>query len=153
MFIENLPRLARGSMRDTTTPGDLAEIEIAAALMRSGRRVLRPLSNGLRYDLVVDNNDGSFTRVQCKSGVLKNGGVLFRVYSVSGHRTQGFSYHGQVDAFGVYCAHTRETNLVPMADIQGCNTMVCLRVSPAKNSQTRRIRLAEDYRIDRVDPP
>jgi hypothetical protein len=45
-------------MRDTTTPGDLAEIEIAAALMRSGRRVLRPLSNGLRYDLVVDNNDG-----------------------------------------------------------------------------------------------
>jgi hypothetical protein len=33
------------SMRDTTTPGDLAEIEIDAALMRSGRRVLRPLSN------------------------------------------------------------------------------------------------------------
>ncbi|MDP9280661.1 MAG: group I intron-associated PD-(D/E)XK endonuclease [Chloroflexota bacterium] len=139
-------------MRDTTTLGDLAEIEIAAALMRSGRRVLRPLSNGLRYDLVVDNNDGTFTRVQCKSGVLKNGGVLFRVYSVSGHRTQALSYHGQVDAFGVYCSQTRATYLVPMADIEGCNTMVCLRVSPAKNSQTRGIHLAEDYRIDRARP-
>jgi hypothetical protein len=139
-------------MRDTTTPGDLAEIEIAAALMRSGRRVLRPLSNGLRYDLVVDNNDGTFTRVQCKSGVLKNGGVLFRVYSLSGHRTQALSYRGQVDAFGVYCAQTRASYLVPMSDIEGCNTMVCLRVSPAKNSQTRGIHLAEDYRIDHAHP-
>jgi hypothetical protein len=93
-----------------------------------------------------------FTRVQCKSGVLKNGGVVFRICSVSGHRTQARSYHGQVDAFGVYCSHTRATYLVPMADIEGCNAMVCLRVSPAKNSQTRGTDLAEDYRIDRAHP-
>lgn len=134
-------------MRDTTTRGDLAEIELAAALMRTGRRVLRPLSNGLRYDLLIDNDDGTYTRVQCKSGVLKNGGVLFRVYSVSGHRTKAVPYHGQVDAFGIYCAQTGAAYLVPMADIAGCNAMVCLRVFPARNSQTRGVHFAQDYVI------
>jgi hypothetical protein len=134
-------------MRDTTTRGDLAEIELVAALMRTGRRVLRPLSNGLRYDLLIDNDDGTYTRVQCKNGVLKNGGVLFRVYSVSGHRTKATSYHGQVDAFGVYCPQTATAYLVPMAAIAECNTMVCLRVSPARNSQIRGVHLAQDYVI------
>lgn len=134
-------------MRDTTTRGDLAEIEVAAALMRTGRRVLRPLSNGLRYDLLIDNNGGTYTRVQCKSGILKNGGVVFRVYSVSGHRVRAVSYHGQVDAFGVYCQQTGAAYLVPMTDIASCNTMVSLRVAPARNSQVRGVHLAQDYVI------
>ena len=57
--------------RDTTRRGELSEFEIIAALLRSGRVVLRPLSAGLRYDLVIDNEDGTFARVQCKTGVLR----------------------------------------------------------------------------------
>jgi hypothetical protein len=142
-------------MRDTTSRGDLTEIQIAAALMHSGRRVLKPLSNGLRYDLLVDNDDGTFTRVQCKTGALRHGGVVFRVYSVSGHTTRAVSYHGQVDAFGVYCLETGDTYLVPMTAVADCNTMVCLRVSPAKNAQVTRIRQAADFLIrprDAVTP-
>src|SRR5437016_9333491 len=75
----------KGAMKNTTLRGDIAEFQIAAALIRHGNRLLRPLSSASRYDLLIDNEDGTFTRVQCKSGVLRNGCVLFRVYSVSGH--------------------------------------------------------------------
>ena len=102
----------RGNVRDTTSRGDVAELQIAAALIRQGKRLLRPLSSASRYDLLIDNQDGTFTRVQCKSGVLRNGCVVFRVYSVSGHDTRAKGYVGQVDAFGVYCADTSATYLV-----------------------------------------
>lgn len=134
-------------VRDTTSRGDITEIQIAAALMHSGRRVLRPLSSGLRYDLLIDNEDGTFTRVQCKTGALRHGGVVFRVYSVSGHTTRAVPYHGQVDAFGVYCLETGDTYLVPMTAIDDCNTMVCLRVAPAKNARVTGIRHAADFLI------
>src|SRR5205823_11864207 len=55
-------------MRDTTRSGDLAELEITIALVRAGKRVLKPLSSACRYDLAIDEGDGHFTRVQCKSG-------------------------------------------------------------------------------------
>ena len=48
--------------RDTTRRGELSEFEIIAALLRAGRVVVRPLSAGLRYDLVIDSEDGTFAR-------------------------------------------------------------------------------------------
>jgi PD-(D/E)XK endonuclease len=49
---------------NTTAKGDVAEQAVILALLKAGKTILRPLSNGLRYDLVVDNLDGTFTRVQ-----------------------------------------------------------------------------------------
>src|SRR5438445_4819636 len=60
--------------RDTSSRGDLSELQIATALMRAGRQVLRPLSSSLRYDLVIGEGNGAFIRVQCKTGVLRNSG-------------------------------------------------------------------------------
>jgi hypothetical protein len=135
-------------VRDTSTRGDITEFEVAAALMRAGRRVLRPLSSSSRYDLLIDNEDGTFTRVQCKTGVLRRGGIVFRVYSVSGHNARGKTYQGQVDAFGVYSPATRRAYLVPMRAIALRNTMVCLRVTPARNGQLRRVNSADAFLID-----
>ena len=134
-------------MRDTSSRGDLTEIEVAAALMRDGRRVLRPVSSASRYDLVLDNRNGTFTRVQCKTGVLRRGAIVFRVYSVSGHRTKGVTYQSEVDAFGVYCPETRATYLVPMATIAERRVMVCLRVTSARNGQQRGIKDARRFEI------
>jgi PD-(D/E)XK nuclease superfamily protein len=78
-------------VRDTSAQGDLTEVEVTLALMRDGRRVFRPLSSASRYDLLLDNGDGTFTRVQCKTGVLRRGAVVFRLYSVSGHRSTAAS--------------------------------------------------------------
>lgn len=135
-------------MRDTTSRGDLAEWHVATALLDCGKRLLRPVSNAMRYDLLVDNEDGTFTRIQCKAGVLRQGRIVFRLYSVSGHRgTRERSYDGDVDAFGVYCPQTRGTYLVPMAEFSGQRTAACLRIDPARNSQRKRIRLASDFLI------
>lgn len=140
-------------MRDTTSRGDLAELEVATALVRSGKRLLRPLSSATRYDLLIDNEDGTFTRVQCKMGILRSGRVEFRLYSMSGHRTEPVSYRGQVDAFGVYCPQTQATYFVPMAAIARCGAIASLRVVPSRNGQVRRIRLARDFRIGAPGSP
>lgn len=138
-------------MKDTTAQGDIAEWQVAAALIRDGRKLLRPVSGAARYDLVVDNQDGTFTRIQCKAGRLRNGRIEFRVYSMSGHRgTRGRTYSGQIDAFGVYCPSTGESYLVPMTELAGHARAACLRVAVAKNGQSKRIRLARDYVIGRL---
>lgn len=135
--------------RDTTSRGDLTEMEVAMGLLRAGRKVLKPFSTGLRYDLVIDNEDGSFTRVQCKTGILKGGCIQFRLYSVSGHRTRGISYQGQVDAFGVHCPQNGGTYLVPISALARCEKAATLRLHPAKNGQTQGVRYARDYAVSR----
>jgi hypothetical protein len=66
-------------MKNTTAIGDLSVAMITAALLRAQYVVLRPFSDGLKYDLVIEK-DGSFQRVQCKTAVYKNGAIDFRTY-------------------------------------------------------------------------
>lgn len=54
--------------------GDLAEAAVLHALVRAGRNVLQPFGNRLRYDLVVHEADGTFSRIQVKTGQLIKGG-------------------------------------------------------------------------------
>ena len=133
-------------MRDTTRLGDVAELAVAVALVRMGRRVLKPLSAGCRYDLAIDEDSGRLLRIQCKSGVLRHGRISFRTYSMNAARP-GRTYHGEVDAFGVYCPQTGDTYLVPMAAVQACATMASLRVTPSQNRQRAGVRLASGFRI------
>jgi len=135
--------------RNTSRTGDLTELEVALALTRAGYRVLQPLSAASRYDLAVDNEDGTLMRIQCKTGVLRDGRIVFRVYSVSGHRSASRAYQGQVDAFGVYCEATRRTYLVPLTVIPEHRVMVCLRVLPSKNGQRIGVHMADDFLITR----
>lgn len=141
----------KDATKDTTSVGDIAEWQVATALIEAGKKLLRPLSTASRYDLAIDNGDGSVTRVQCKTGILRDGRIIFRVYSMSGHRgTIAKTYEGQVDAFGVYCPQTRQSYLVPMSGFAPNAGSLCLRVAPAKNGQAKRVRLASDYVIDRT---
>lgn len=135
-------------MKDTTSLGDLTEWEVALALTRAGKKLLRPASSASRFDLAIDNGDGSITRVQCKTGQLKRGFIVFRLYSMSGHRgTQGRPYSVEVDAYGVYCPATKQAFLVPVAALAGQTGSATLRVAPALNGQRKRTRRAEDFLI------
>jgi hypothetical protein len=131
----------------TSARGDLTEMEIATALMRAGLTVLRPLSGAVRYDLVVDAGGGAFTRVQCKTGILRRGRVLFRVCSADARRPLGVTYEGQADAFGVYCPELATAYLVPMSAVAGLGIMAALRVEAPRNQQIKRVRYARDYEI------
>ncbi len=122
-------------------------MEIATALMRAGKTVLRPLSAAIRYDLLIDDGNGRFTRVQCKTGTLRGGRILFRVCSADSRRPLGVPYHGEADAFGVFCPQTAISYLVPMADVRDLGIVASLRVDASRNAQTKRVRYARDYEI------
>lgn len=134
-------------MRDTTAQGDVTETQVAAALVLRGLKVLRPLSSATRYDLLIDHDDGRFTRVQCKTGVLRHGCVQFRMYSMSGHDKRAKPYAGQVDAYGVYCPETRHSYLVPITALSDCRLFATLRVDPTRNGQRLRSRSAHEFII------
>ena len=110
--------------------------------MEKGENVFTPFCEGGRYDLLMDK-DNQFIRIQCKTGKLKKGSVVFNNYSVTGAGSR--SYGNEVDAYGVYCPQNKKTYLVPAVDCTKSATY--LRVEPAKNGMQKNIRHAEKYEI------
>jgi hypothetical protein len=128
--------------------GEVARMQIAAALSLQGKRVLLPLGDFQRYDLVIDD-DGRFLRVQCKLGRLRKGAVLFHTCSVDSRSKKGTcirkGYKGQIELFGVYCPEVKKCYLVPVGDAPA--TECSLRVGPPGNGQKRGVRWAADYEM------
>src|SRR5437867_830312 len=119
--------------------GERSEAAVLHALVASGRVVLRPWGASQRYDFVIDERDGRFTRVPCKSGVYRHGCVYFRRASADRRRPNGDPYIRQVDAFAVYCAF-----LVPIADIRA-RQLAALRIDSPAKGQASGIRWAQAY--------
>ena len=122
------------------------------ALQMLGIRFLIPFGENTRYDLVIDES-GRLGRVQCKTGRLRDGAIRFATCSAYGHHREPpqarRDYRGEVDYFAVYCAETGGVYLVPIADVP-TTTQGCLRFTPPRNNQRRRIRAADRYEIARV---
>lgn len=55
--------------------GAESEAVIAAALIQAGYTVLTPNGYMHRYDLVIEDANGEFWKIQCKTAWLTNGGV------------------------------------------------------------------------------
>ena len=128
--------------------GDRTEAIVTAALVRLGYRGLRPLSANQRYDLVLDLGD-RFLRVQCKTGRLRNGAVLFSTRSCRSdtRRTHVRSYSPEeADLFLVHCPDTDRIYAVAVGD-SGVLTEVSLRVEAPANNQLKRIRWAADHEL------
>jgi PD-(D/E)XK endonuclease len=122
------------------------------ALNEAGFAVSIPFGENVRYDLIID--DGCrLARVQCKTGRLRQGAVLFNVCSCYGHHLRPTEtrrdYRGQVDYFVVYCSETSGVYLVPIEDLTMSN-QASLRIEPPRNGQRLRIRNACDYEIGLV---
>jgi PD-(D/E)XK endonuclease len=132
--------------------GDKSQLAVMYALGASGYELLLPFGENTRYDLVI-HDGASFGRVQCKTGRLRQGAVVFHTASSYGHHPNPKivkrDYIGEVEFFGVLCLETGGVYLVPIADVPTSGT-ASLRVDPPKNGQVRRIRYARDYEIGRV---
>ncbi len=126
--------------------GAVAEAVIAAEAVKAGVGVLRPIVEGLRYDLVFDVR-GHLLRVQCKSGRARNGVVVIGTRSCR-HTPHGYvrsSYTAQeIDAIAVYCADLNTCYLLPIEEIDGSST-VHLRLTPAANNQRVAVRYAAQF--------
>lgn len=132
--------------------GDHATLAVALALHATGRRVLLPFGENVRYDLAIDGG-GAIERVQCKSAVLHDGVVWFRTTSAYGHhrspRQLRRGYVGEIDYFGVFCPATAGVYLVPVGDVPS-RSEAALRTAPPRNGQRRRIRFAAPYLVTEV---
>jgi len=128
--------------------GERSEGMILAAFLRAGRAVLQPFGDNQRYDLVVDD-EGKFTRVQCKTArwKVKGSSICFDTCSSQAHRGKGtFDYRGQADVFGVYFPDLDKVYLVPVDDVG--TKEATLRLVPSKNGQLKRVRMASEYEFD-----
>jgi hypothetical protein len=103
-------------MKDTKLVGDVSTAMILSSLLRMKRNVLLPFGDRHRYDLVIET-DGTFLRVQCKTGRLEDGCIVFNCYSVvKDSKTKKYvhkTYEDQVDAYGVYCPQVDKSYLIP----------------------------------------
>jgi PD-(D/E)XK nuclease superfamily protein len=132
--------------------GDKTTLAVMLALRGMGLAVMVPFGENTRYDLVID--DGcDLRRVQCKTGRLRRGAVVWSMCSNYGHhakpRVVRRDYEGEVDDFAVYCPETSGVYLIPMTDLP-IRVRGALRVDPPKNGQRKFIRFADRYEIGRV---
>jgi PD-(D/E)XK nuclease superfamily protein len=132
--------------------GDVSTLAITLALRAHGYGIYVPYGENTRCDLMLER-DGFVDRVRCKTGRLRQGAVVFVVCSSYAHHrspsVKQRTYHGEIDAFGVYCPETTGVYLVPIAHLP-VRRQGRLRLDPPKNNQFDRIRFAADYEVGRV---
>ena len=132
--------------------GDRSTLAIISVFRELGCGIYLPFGENTRCDLILERT-GRLDRVQCKTGRLRQGAIVFAVCSCYGHHrnplTARRDYNGQIDLFAVYCPETGGVYLIPIEDVPTKSTAY-LRVDPPKNNQLDRIRFAADYEIGRV---
>ena len=131
--------------------GDHSTLAIMLALRKAGYSLYVPFGENTRCDLLIEIGE-EISRVQCKTGRLRKGAIVFPVCSTYGHHrnpaTARRTYEGQIDLFAVYCPETEGVYVVPLSDA-ATRTTAALRVAPPRNGQMRRVRLASDYELAR----
>src|SRR5436190_1311879 len=130
----------------TDQKGSIAETAIASTAVKLGFDVYWPLTNGGRYDMIMDVY-GRLLRVQCKWAAKQGDVVIVRTYSNrrarEGMRTRTYA-HGEIDAIAAYCAEIDRCFFLPAALAIG-RRHVQLRLSPCKNNQRLGVNWARIY--------
>jgi PD-(D/E)XK endonuclease len=133
----------------TSSKGAAAEAEVAAALIRLGLVVLRPLCEGCRYDLLLDT-DAHLLRLQCK-WISRTGDVLAARCATSRHTPSGYrrsTYDAsEIDALAAYAPDTDRCYLIPAGEIENRRHM-SLRLTPTRNNQASGLHWATDYELE-----
>ena len=126
--------------------GEKSEGMILSALLRAGKVVLQPFGDNQRYDLVVDEGEGRFVRIQCKTARLKkDGSVLeFETFSSSGSGSLNKrGYKGQIEMFAVYSPELDKIYMIPVEELG--ETGASLRIKPTANGQKKGSRFASQF--------
>lgn len=112
--------------------------------------MLTPLGQMQRYDLVIEDADDKFWRVQVKTGWVDEGLAFIRFNTASsynrtvqcnGRRT----YRRQCKYFAVYALALKKVYFIPVDAVGKTNTT--LHLTPSKNKQEKNVRWARDYEL------
>ena len=128
---------------NSKTKGDITQAKLELVFLMKGYTILSPRGDNQRYDFAIEK-DGKFERVQCKTGRLRDGSVVFSSCSSSYHRNgKKQSYVNQIEYFGVYCPDNDTCYLIP--EIKVNNKDACkLRIDIPKKANSRFV-WAKDY--------
>jgi hypothetical protein len=139
-----------GPKRHTQKTGDISEQAAITRLLQCGYVVLQPVGQMHRYDLVIEDADGKFWKVQVKTGwVVEDEGIIMfasassQNYTVKAKGWRG--YKGQADYFCVYVEELNRLYLIPVDEVGA--SKATLRLTPARNGQTKGVRWARDYEL------
>ncbi|MGH2837774.1 MAG: group I intron-associated PD-(D/E)XK endonuclease [Thermoleophilaceae bacterium] len=131
------------------TKGDLAEMMVAADLMRRGYKIALPYGEDWDFDLIVCRDGETLERVQVKHSC--SDGEVIRVKCFSHSLTNGKVRSTKrytvetIDWLAVYDAGTGDCCYVPASELGSGMSNLHLRLRKARNNQQTGIRLAKDY--------
>jgi hypothetical protein len=132
--------------------GGIAEMAIAAAAVKLGIVVARPLIEGGRYDLIFDTGE-RLLRVQCKWARMTNGVVEVRGgtcrHSPGKGYIRGTYDEHEIDLIAAYCEELDRIYLIPIEEMAGRH-VIHLRIAPAQNNQSLLVNWASDYELGAI---
>jgi len=124
--------------------GERAELAVAAALRRAGKRVYLPFfAADSRVDLVFEDEQG-FHRTQVKTSRLREDAIWFRTCSFTNKVSR--DYRGEVDIIAIYSPELDQVFLVPIEEAPARGGH--LRLAPTRNGQSKGVRWARDYLLE-----
>jgi hypothetical protein len=136
-------------MADLKRKGDLAELMVAADLARQGYRIAFPYGEDSTFDLLVERGD-RWERVQVKFAASRNGAleVRARTHSLTNGRVMQTTLYTceHIEWLAAWDSVTDQCFYVPTDELGTGMTMLTLRLTPARNQQRLRIRMADGYR-------
>jgi hypothetical protein len=130
----------------TDQKGAITEAEIAAAAIRLGVGVFKPLSDGERYDLIFDLRP-RLMRVQCETAVLKGSVLAVPCYSARRSRNgfvKRFYSATEIDAIAAYNVDLDRSYFFPFDEIRN-RANLQLRLDPCRNNQRIGVSWAADF--------
>ena len=81
---------------------------------------------------------GDVVRILTRTSRLTSAGHVRTTYTA-----------GEIDAVAAYCPDTADCYLIPIGEIDG-QSMVHLRLHPARNNQSAGVKMAVDYRLGAI---
>jgi len=131
----------------TPHEGQISESAITTSFLECGYVVLIPYSGSQRYDLLIEDVDKQFWRIQCKIGWIEHGAIYFDTanHNVTGKKRDWRHYQGECDYFAVYCAGLDKVYLVPVDQVG--EVRANLRLTKPKNKNQYGYRMASDYEL------
>ena len=136
---------------DNNWKGAVAETGVIHVATKLGMTVLRPLSDGRRYDLVLDTGSQPL-RAQCKWASRKGDVVVVRMRTSrctpAGCRRTTYEAF-EIDGIAAYCHDLETCYWLPISEFAG-QGFVHLRLSPARNNQRQLVKWAAQYEFGAI---
>ena len=133
---------------NTVSVGDIGEAMAIADFIKAGFGVSKPLSDNLRYDLIVDINNTLY-RVQVKTtSVIKDEKMIFSTKTtnyVKGKYSSNAYSSDEVDMFYLYHLENDWRGLYITEKDKTIPTEMGMRFTPPKNGQIKGIKMAVDF--------